>query len=300
MPKQLYGNHLQAEGHACILRITSERVPKERADIIAECMHETGANKERVERWIRQLIKVGQIGRRNVDQIDYGYVACPGFEPFPPIEMPETSLIKLTDAKTAYRRAAIAQAKRAEELSIELGHVRRTLEHRESALANLTAELHRAEALAKPLTRRKLPDEREGKTKVFRLLPSKQGEKILRIYVTTGLFDDGTLGEIFVKADRQGATISGLLNQVAIHVSMSLQFGVPLQTIVRQMRGTRFEPSGFLFQDEKIKHCSSVADLIARHLEMKFLKPEPEVPSVVEVKALEFPPTETTPETKGN
>jgi ribonucleoside-diphosphate reductase alpha chain len=112
------------------------------------------------------------------------------------------------------------------------------------------------------LYRRRLPDERHSITHKFRV-----GEQ--EGYVTVGLFEDGTPGEIFVTISKEGSTIRGLMDSVAMLTSYSLQYGVPLRTLVEKFRGVHFEPNGFTANPE-IPQASSLVDYIFRWLERKF------------------------------
>lgn len=119
---------------------------------------------------------------------------------------------------------------------------------------------------ADPLHRRRLPDERQSITHKFRV-----GEQ--EGYVTVGLFQDGTPGEIFVTISKEGSTIRGLMDSVAMLTSYSLQYGVPLRTLVEKFRGVHFEPAGFTANPE-IPQASSLVDYIFRWLGLKFLAAE--------------------------
>lgn len=114
--------------------------------------------------------------------------------------------------------------------------------------------------------RRKLPRERQSITKKFRVAEWDG-------YIICGLYEDGTLGEVFLQMDRMGDTVTNALDATMMAVSIGLQYNVPLETYVRKYRGGRFEPSG-LTDDADIRTCSSLLDFIFRWLEIKFLKPE--------------------------
>ena len=86
--------------------------------------------------------------------------------------------------------------------------------------------------------RRKLSGERQAITRKIKVGSS------FRVYATVGLYADGTPGELFLAADREGSTISGLLDAVAVLTSMALQHGVQLRVIAEKLRHTRFEPDG--------------------------------------------------------
>lgn len=87
-------------------------------------------------------------------------------------------------------------------------------------------------------------------------------------YLHLGLFQDGTLGELFITGSKQGSTISGLLDGVAILTSLALQYGVPLEAIVSKLQGTRFEPSG-LTSNPNIPTTSSLLDYIFRYVQLR-------------------------------
>jgi ribonucleoside-diphosphate reductase alpha chain len=111
--------------------------------------------------------------------------------------------------------------------------------------------------------RRKLPDERQSITHKF-VIGNHEG------YIHVGLYPDGAPGELFITMSKEGSTISGLMDSFATAVSLCLQYGVPVRSIVDKFSRTRFEPSGWSGH-ESIGHASSVLDYIARWLEMKFM-----------------------------
>jgi ribonucleoside-diphosphate reductase alpha chain len=90
-------------------------------------------------------------------------------------------------------------------------------------------------------------------------------------YVTVGLYEDGAPGELFVSMAKQGSTLSGMLDAWAIGISLALQFGVPVEHIIRKFKGMQFEPSG-ITTTEEIRFAGSVVDYIARWLELKFVQ----------------------------
>jgi ribonucleoside-diphosphate reductase alpha chain len=124
-----------------------------------------------------------------------------------------------------------------------------------------------------PATRERLPDERASVTRGFRLsYVHKDGTPdVMHFYFTPGLYPDGRVGEIFIKADKPGTLASGLMDALGVMISMLLQYGVPLETIVNKLRGTRFAPAGFTGGDPDVKNCTSPLDLLARWLQVKYL-----------------------------
>jgi ribonucleoside-diphosphate reductase alpha chain len=121
--------------------------------------------------------------------------------------------------------------------------------------------------------RRKLPDERQAVTHKFSIA-GHEG------YITVGLYEDGTPGEIFITMSKEGSTISGLMDAFATSISMALQYRVPLRVLVEKFSHMRFEPSGFT-GNKDIPIAKSILDYIFRWLGKKFLPPE-ELPKTID------------------
>ena len=113
--------------------------------------------------------------------------------------------------------------------------------------------------------RRRLPDERRSITHKFSI-GGHEG------YLTVGMYDDGTAGELFVVMAKEGSVVSGLMDSFATSVSLALQYGVPLQVLVDKFSHTRFEPSGFTGNPD-IPIAKSITDYIFRWLSLKFDRP---------------------------
>ena len=90
-------------------------------------------------------------------------------------------------------------------------------------------------------------------------------------YINVGMFDDGQPGELFVQMQKEGSTIGGLMDTVGALTSMALQYGVPLESMVRKFAHSRFEPSGFT-QNPDIRTASSITDYVFRWLGCQFIK----------------------------
>jgi ribonucleoside-diphosphate reductase alpha chain len=114
--------------------------------------------------------------------------------------------------------------------------------------------------------RRKLPDERKAVTHKFDI-GGHEG------YLTVGLYEDGTPGELFVTMAKEGSTISGLMDAFATQTSYALQFGVPLKFMVDKFSHMRFEPSGFT-KNKEIPIAKSIVDYIFRWMASHFLPVE--------------------------
>jgi ribonucleoside-diphosphate reductase alpha chain len=134
--------------------------------------------------------------------------------------------------------------------------------------------------------RRKLPDERQSITHKFSI-GGHEG------YITVGMFEDGTPGEIFVTMAKEGSTISGLMDSFATSVSYCLQYGVPLKFLVDKFGHVRFEPSGWT-GNPLIPYAKSIPDYIFRWLGAKFLGAEYAITEAGAAPALR--PTEQSPQ----
>ena len=143
--------------------------------------------------------------------------------------------------------------------------------------------------------RTRLPKKRRGFTQEARV----GGHKV---FLRTGEFDDGTLGEIFIDMHKEGAAFRSLMNCFAMSVSIGLQYGVPLETFVEQYTFTRFEPHGVVEGHPNIKFATSIVDYIFRVLGVEYLKrydfaqvqptegPSIEDPTAPQFEAVEAPP----------
>tara|TARA_R110000868_G_scaffold193059_3_gene437719 strand:+ start:1910 stop:4915 length:3006 start_codon:yes stop_codon:yes gene_type:complete len=122
-----------------------------------------------------------------------------------------------------------------------------------------------AERVAEPAAaRRKLPDRRKG----YIQKATVGGHKV---YLHTGEFDDGHLGEIFLDMHKEGAAFRSLMNNFAISISIGLQYGVPLEEFVDAFVFTRFEPAGSVTGNDSIQHATSILDYLFRELGVSYL-----------------------------
>src|SRR6202158_3522790 len=111
--------------------------------------------------------------------------------------------------------------------------------------------------------REKMPVERASVTHKFSV-GGHEG------YITAGMYEDGRPGEIFIKMSKEGSTLSGIMDGLALTISLGLQYGVPLKVFVDKLLNTRFEPSG-ITANPNIRFVSSVLDYIARWLGGRFI-----------------------------
>jgi ribonucleoside-diphosphate reductase alpha chain len=121
---------------------------------------------------------------------------------------------------------------------------------------------HLRELAGQPL-RRRLFDTRKAITHKFDIA-GHEG------YLTVGLFEDGQPGELFITMAKEGSTIGGLMDGIGTLTSMALQYGVPMEALVRKFAHQRFEPSGFT-KNPEIRNASSIPDYVFRWLAMQFV-----------------------------
>jgi ribonucleoside-diphosphate reductase alpha chain len=130
--------------------------------------------------------------------------------------------------------------------------------------------------LSNIVEKKRLPNKRKGFTQ-----KAKVGGQT--IFVRTGDYDDGTLGEIFIDMHKEGASFRSLVNCFSIAVSVGLQYGVPLEEFVDKFAFTRFEPSGMVEGHPNIKNSTSIVDYIFRLLGFEYLQRE----DLVQIKPAE-------------
>ena len=112
--------------------------------------------------------------------------------------------------------------------------------------------------------RSKMPDRRKGYIQKVSIGDHK-------IYLHTGEYDDGKVGEIFVDMNKEGELVKALMNNFAIAISLGLQYGVPLDEFVDAFIETKFEPSGEIKGNDRILSASSILDYIFRELAISYL-----------------------------
>ncbi len=95
-----------------------------------------------------------------------------------------------------------------------------------------------------------------------------------KVYLHTGEYEDGKIGEIFIDTSKEGELVKALMNNFAIAVSLGLQYGVPLDEFVSAYVGTKFEPSGKVQGNDRILSASSILDYIFRELAISYLNRE--------------------------
>jgi ribonucleoside-diphosphate reductase alpha chain len=134
----------------------------------------------------------------------------------------------------------------------------------ESRILELEQELATLRGQLDQPVRHRMPDTRTSLTHKFEIA-GHEG------YITVGLYEDGQPGELFITMSKEGSTIGGLMDTVGTLTSIALQYGVPLESLVKKFAYQRFEPSGFT-KNPDIRHATSITDYVFRWLACQFIK----------------------------
>ena len=117
--------------------------------------------------------------------------------------------------------------------------------------------------MTEAVERRRLPDTRRSVTHKV-VIEGDQGK--VSVFLTAGFYEDGRLGEVFVRIGKAGSTMTGLADTVAILLSFALQYGVPLEPLARRLKDASFAPMGAT-SNPAIPTCTSITDYLFRWLE---------------------------------
>ena len=129
---------------------------------------------------------------------------------------------------------------------------------------NIETKDNQQRFIKKTNSRSKMPDRRKGYIQKVSISDHK-------IYLHTGEYDDGKVGEIFIDMNKEGELVKALMNNFAIAISLGLQYGVPLDEFVDAFIETKFEPSGEIKGNDRILNASSILDYIFRELAISYL-----------------------------
>ena len=131
-------------------------------------------------------------------------------------------------------------------------------------------------------SRFKMPDRRKGYIQKAQIGDHK-------VYLHTGEFDDGKIGEIFIDTNKEGELVKAMMNNFAIAISLGLQYGVPLEEYVDAFIDTKFEPSGNVIGNDRILSASSILDYVFRELAISYLGKEElaHTPSIASTKSID-------------
>ena len=129
----------------------------------------------------------------------------------------------------------------------------------------------------------KMPDRRKGY-----IQKAQSGDH--KVYLHTGEYDDGKIGEIFIDTNKEGELVKAMMNNFAIAISLGLQYGVPLEEYVDAFIDTKFEPSGIVNGNDRILSASSILDYVFRELAISYLGKEElaHTPSIASTKSIDI------------
>jgi ribonucleoside-diphosphate reductase alpha chain len=169
-------------------------------------------------------------------------------------------------SKTAQALRTDAQQGKGADIADAVAEAVEGLYTQEEVDAAVTAAIMKAKADSGP-ARKRMPRERQSITHKFSI-GGHEG------YITAGMYEDGTVGEIFLTdIGKEGSTLRGMMNSYATAISIALQYGVPLETLVQKFSYMRFEPEG-ITQNPEIPFAKSMPDYIMRWLASRFLDAE--------------------------
>jgi len=136
-------------------------------------------------------------------------------------------------------------------------------------------------------SRFKMPDRRKGYIQKAQIGDHK-------VYLHTGEYDDGKIGEIFIDTNKEGELVKAMMNNFAIAISLGLQYGVPLDEYVDAFIDTKFEPSGKVLGNDRILSASSILDYVFRELAISYLGKEElaHTPSIANTKDANYQTTD--------
>ena len=129
------------------------------------------------------------------------------------------------------------------------------------------SEINPVNSKLKNNSRFKMPDRRKGYIQKAQIGDHK-------VYLHTGEYDDGKIGEIFIDTNKEGELVKAMMNNFAIAISLGLQYGVPLEEYVDAFIDTKFEPSGNVIGNDRILSASSILDYVFRELAISYLGKE--------------------------
>jgi len=168
---------------------------------------------------------------------------------------------KRSDGKTG--------AKKSDLTDVKISHSNKNNNPKEltAELLNETSEKSKVYKTKLNEKRFQMPDRRKGYIQKATIGDHK-------IYLHTGEYDDGKIGEIFIDTNKEGELVKALTNNFAIAISLGLQYGVPLEEFVDAFLDTKFEPSGKVYGNDRILSATSILDYIFRELAISYLGKE--------------------------
>ena len=185
--------------------------------------------------------------------------------------------VKLNNRKTK----KVGQAKKEKIKKVEMKNtLTENISNNIQSNKNLINETQNYQKI-KNKARFKMPDRRKGYIQKAQIGDHK-------VYLHTGEYDDGKIGEIFIDTNKEGELVKAMMNNFAIAISLGLQYGVPLEEYVDAFIDTKFEPSGNVAGNDRILSASSILDYVFRELAISYLGKEDlaHTPSIAATKNL--------------
>ena len=180
----------------------------------------------------------------------------------------QAARLQAAAARAGLRAVRLARAPAPAGFTLDLPPlVEEPVRRQQAAPAPIVTERVLEKIVERERTRRRLPDRRKG----YIQKAAVGGHKV---YLHTGEYDDGELGELFIDMHKEGAAFRSLMNNFAIAVSIGLQYGVPLDEFVDAFVFTRFEPAGPVTGNDSIRSATSILDYIFRELAVSYLDRE--------------------------
>ena len=184
--------------------------------------------------------------------------------------------VKLNNRKTKNLSSKTSKEKIAESVNTSQA---RSFKNSDNKIKKEISNNFNGETKTKNKARFKMPDRRKGYIQKAQIGDHK-------VYLHTGEYDDGKIGEIFIDTNKEGELVKAMMNNFAIAISLGLQYGVPLDEYVDAFIDTKFEPSGNVLGNDRILSASSILDYVFRELAISYLGKEDlaHTPSIASTK----------------
>ena len=182
------------------------------------------------------------------------------------LEKREDGKIDILDVKLDNRKTKNLENIKNEKIDVAESESKASIANKEKPLAKINEKFVKNinESLGKRFS---MPDRRKGYIQKASIGNHK-------VYLHTGEYEDGKIGEIFIDTSKEGELVKALMNNFAIAISLGLQYGVPLDEFVNAFVDTKFEPSGKVFGNDRILSATSILDYIFRELAISYLNRE--------------------------
>ncbi len=184
------------------------------------------------------------------------------------LEQRDDGEFEVIDIKIDTRKTKSLEKKQASKSGTNVSEVKLNNNENQSENKNIKNSLNFVKNVDEAINKRfSMPDRRKGYIQKATIGDHK-------VYLHTGEYEDGKIGEIFIDTSKEGELVKALMNNFAIAVSLGLQYGVPLDEFVSAYLDTKFEPSGKVYGNDRILSATSILDYIFRELAISYLNRE--------------------------